>query len=93
MTGLWLIIATVRAFTGFAVPPEAATQPLGTPRAIGEALFSDYVLPFEIASLILLAAMVGAIVLARETAREEERPTEALTEPPQPDTQEDQQPV
>jgi NADH-quinone oxidoreductase subunit J len=93
LTGLWLIIATVRAFTGFAAPPEAATQPLGTPRAIGEALFSDYVLPFEIASLILLAAMVGAIVLARETAREEERPTEALSGPPQPDAQEDQQPV
>ena len=30
-------------------------------------------LPFEIASLILLAAMVGAIFLARETALEEER--------------------
>jgi hypothetical protein len=30
-------------------------------------------LPFEIASLILLAAMVGAIFLARETAMEEER--------------------
>ena len=33
---------------------------------IGEQLFSTYVLPFEIASLLLLAAMVGAIVLARE---------------------------
>jgi hypothetical protein len=35
-------------------------------------LFTDYVLPFEIASLVLLAAMIGAIYLARETAREEE---------------------
>ena len=32
-----------------------------------------YVLPFKLPSLILLAAMVGAIVLARQTAREEER--------------------
>ncbi len=93
LTGLWLIIAAVRAFSGVVPPPEAATQPLGTPRAIGRALFSDYVLPFEIASLILLAAMVGAIVLARQTAREEERPDGALTGPPQPSTQEDQQPV
>lgn len=92
LTGLWLIIATVRAFSGVEAPPEAATQPLGTPHAIGRALFSEYVLPFEIASLILLAAMVGAIVLARQTAREEERPDAALAEPP-PDAQEDQQPV
>ena len=92
LTGLWLIIATVRTFNGVEAPSEAATQSLGTPRAIGQALFSDYVLPFEIASLILLAAMVGAIVLARQTAREEERPDEALTELP-PDSQEDQQPV
>jgi NADH:ubiquinone oxidoreductase subunit 6 (subunit J) len=34
--------------------------------AIGEALLDKYVLPFEIASVILLAAMVGAIVLVRE---------------------------
>ena len=92
LTGLWVIIATVRAFSGVELPTEAATQALGTPRAIGQALFSEYVLPFEIASLILLAAMVGAIVLARQTAREEERPEEALAETPS-DPQEDQQPV
>jgi hypothetical protein len=36
-------------------------------------VFSDYILPFEIASLVLLAAMIGAIYLARSTALEEER--------------------
>ena len=34
-------------------------------------LFNRYVFPFELVSLVLLAAMIGAIVLAR---REEERP-------------------
>jgi hypothetical protein len=57
------------------------SQPLGTPEAIGRALFTDYVLPFEIASIILLAAMVGAIYLARELAKEEEL-TSALPEAP-----------
>jgi hypothetical protein len=38
-------------------------------------------LPFEIASIILLAAMVGAIYLARELAKEEEL-TSALPETP-----------
>jgi NADH-quinone oxidoreductase subunit J len=73
LTGLWMIIATSRAFGKLELTAAAANQPLGTPRAIGRALFTDYVLPFEIASIILLAAMIGAIYLARETAREEEQ--------------------
>lgn len=78
LIGLSLCIAMSTAFSALTLPPEAATQPLGTPRAIGQTLFADYVLPFEIASLILLAAMVGAIYLAREAALEEERePQEA----------------
>ena len=32
---------------------------------LGEHLFSDYLLPFEVASVLLLMAMIGAIVLAR----------------------------
>ena len=42
-------------------PAEVATD---TPRAIGTLLFSDFVIPFEVASLVLLVGMVGAIVLA-----------------------------
>jgi NADH-quinone oxidoreductase subunit J len=33
--------------------------------AIGDSLFKNYVLPFEAVSVLLLAALVGAIVLAR----------------------------
>jgi NADH-quinone oxidoreductase subunit J len=92
LTGLWVIIATSSAFGKLELPPGALEQPLGTPRAIGLVLFSEFILPFEIASLILLAAMIGAIVLARETAVEEERtpvapPTPVLTSPPPADRQ------
>jgi NADH-quinone oxidoreductase subunit J len=38
-------------------------QDFGTPLAIGKELFSSYLLPFEITSVLLLIAMVGAIVL------------------------------
>ncbi|HJY82616.1 MAG TPA: NADH-quinone oxidoreductase subunit J, partial [Candidatus Binatia bacterium] len=81
LTGLWLIIATTRAFGKLELPAGAADQPLGTPRAIGQLLFADYMVPFENASLILLAAMVGAIFLARETALEEERAVTDTTTP------------
>ena len=33
---------------------------------VGAALFTDYLLPFEIASVLLLVAMVGAVVLAKK---------------------------
>ena len=46
---------------------EATTGPLPeTAEVIGEALLNRYLLPFEIASVLLLVAMVGAIVLVRE---------------------------
>ncbi|MBI3189891.1 MAG: NADH-quinone oxidoreductase subunit J [Ignavibacteriales bacterium] len=38
---------------------------IGTVEAIGKVLFSEFLLPFEITSLILLAAIVGVIVLAK----------------------------
>jgi NADH-quinone oxidoreductase subunit J len=46
---------------------EASRGPFDTTAtAIGEALLSPFVLPFEVASVLLVAAMVGAIVLVRE---------------------------
>jgi NADH-quinone oxidoreductase subunit J len=42
---------------------------------IGSALFSGYVLPFEVVSVLLLAALIGAVVIARKDDPEEaERP-------------------
>ncbi len=38
----------------------------GSPQAVGERLFSRYLLPFELIGFLLLVAMVGAIVLTRD---------------------------
>lgn len=47
--------------------PLATAQPdQPTTEAIGRLLLGSYVLPFEMASVLLLAAMVGAILIARE---------------------------
>jgi NADH-quinone oxidoreductase subunit J len=43
--------------------PNAAM--LGTAESIGQALFTTYLFPFEAISLLLLAALVGAIILAK----------------------------
>ena len=39
---------------------------VGNTEAIGRVLYTTYLLPFEVASLILLAAMIGAIILAKK---------------------------
>lgn len=38
----------------------------GTPKAVGTALFTKYVLPFELIALLLLVALIGALVLGRQ---------------------------
>jgi NAD(P)H-quinone oxidoreductase subunit 6 len=48
----------------------AQTAAIGI-QAIATALFTDYALPFEIVSLLLLAAIIGAIFLARRPEEDE----------------------
>ncbi len=49
-----------------AAKPTATGGPsLGSLSSVGSALFTQFALPFEIVSLILLAAIVGAVVIAR----------------------------
>jgi NADH-quinone oxidoreductase subunit J len=50
--------------------PSASTNPsdVGLTASIGQGLFTQYLLPFEITSLLLLMAIVGAITLARRTS-------------------------
>ena len=46
-------------------PPVAAGGSPGNLAAVGTVLFTEFALPFEIASLILLAAIIGAVVVAK----------------------------
>lgn len=56
----WMVIRTVRL---------AETAPVhGTAQALGHLLFERYVLPFELTSLLLLAAVVSVVVLAKKDA-------------------------
>jgi NADH-quinone oxidoreductase subunit J len=51
------------------VPAGAIPQPVqsfGSPQAVGSALFDRFLLPFEITSVLLLIAMVGAIILTQK---------------------------
>ncbi len=52
----------------FAAPIAAEDLSQGNTERLGNALFTGYLLPFEIASVLLLAALIGSVVLARKRA-------------------------
>ncbi len=58
---IYLIAARGTAVAAVAAPVVT----FGTPQQVGQALFGKYLLPFEITSILLLIAMVGAIVLTQ----------------------------
>jgi len=47
----------------------AAGPQFGSPASVGRVLFSEYLVPFEVISILLLVAMVGAIVITRVQRR------------------------
>jgi NADH-quinone oxidoreductase subunit J len=60
---LFLVAGGVfRTFTGVTSAVQAPAT--GNTQAVAELLFTKYLLPFEVTSILLLAAIVGAIVLA-----------------------------
>lgn len=61
---LFLVLFFIAIGTNWRVSPIQVTGDL-IPQ-IGTELVGTYVLPFEVASLLLLAALIGAIVIARE---------------------------
>jgi NADH-quinone oxidoreductase subunit J len=54
---------------GDVAQPDASVNTVTNLRALGETLFTQYLLPFEVTSVLLLVAMIGAIVLVRKEKR------------------------
>jgi NADH-quinone oxidoreductase subunit J len=59
-------VPLIDSLVRLAVTLPASTAPAATTRALARALMGEYAAPFEIASVVLLAALVGAIYLAKE---------------------------
>jgi NADH-quinone oxidoreductase subunit J len=69
LAGEAIYLLFIRRGARGAVPP--AIETFGSPQAVGQALFNQYLLPFEITSVLLLVAMVGAIVLTKREKGEQ----------------------
>ena len=67
-----LLIGATLLRRGWSLGPANETQAdaeLGNVVAIGKQLYSKYLFPFEITSILLLVAMVGVIIIARGRAK------------------------
>ena len=61
-----LLILLIGALKGTdAVVGEVTPSEMGYVENLGQVLFTDYLLPFEITSILLLAAMIGAVMLGK----------------------------
>ena len=63
----FLLVYVFAGWGGNALPPPLPdARNFGGPQAVGLALFKNYLLPFELTSLLLLVGMIGAVVLTRD---------------------------
>ncbi|WP_019506800.1 NADH-quinone oxidoreductase subunit J [Pleurocapsa sp. PCC 7319] len=87
--GLFALLGTMVLVTPWSLDTTSPAVIENTVVALGEHFFSDYLLPFELASVLLLMAMVGAIILARrdfipDSVTKKEAVTANLTLPERP---------
>ncbi len=67
LLGLLFLWQAARVTIAFTLPPaRAVSEVSGTTAAVGRELFTTYALPFELASVLLLVGIIGAIVLAKK---------------------------
>ncbi len=62
--GLFILLTATALSTPWRTR-DASSDPMAEFTALSELLFSDFLIPFEIASLVLLVALIGAVVLTR----------------------------
>ena len=59
------VMFSIYTWIGIEAPNPIALGELGTVEAVGNVLYTDYLLPFEVIAILLTAAVVGALVLAQ----------------------------
>jgi NADH-quinone oxidoreductase subunit J len=47
-------------------PATMITEDFGTAKGVGKVLFKDFLLPFEVSSILFISAMVGAVILGKK---------------------------
>lgn len=71
IAGMCLLVTFLGAFRVLETNNEMVTahENVGLVKNLGKVLFRDFLLPFELSSILLLTAMVGAVLLAKKESR------------------------
>jgi NADH-quinone oxidoreductase subunit J len=64
LTGYFASVAYNQAFSSSFTPP-ALSEAFGSVESVGKLLFSDYLLPFELTSVLIVAAILGVVAIAK----------------------------
>lgn len=60
-----ILLVTLTAVRTTATREAALNSEIGSPASVGTALFTNYLLPFEVASVLLLVAIIGAVAMLK----------------------------
>lgn len=68
VSGCTLMIVLIGIFMGFdvAVKQDPSLTQIGLVKNLGKVLYEEYLLPFELSSILFLTAMVGAVLLGKK---------------------------
>jgi NADH-quinone oxidoreductase subunit J len=61
-----VLIGTLKSFDVGTLSEHPELTQIGLVKNLGKTLYSDYLLPFELSSILFLAAMVGAVMLGKK---------------------------
>jgi NADH-quinone oxidoreductase subunit J len=72
IAGCLLLVSLIGAYKGYVVSEQVSQLPegFGSAKGLGKLLYSDYVLPFEVASVLFITAMVGAVILGKKHVKD-----------------------
>jgi len=68
----FLVLLALIGSTAWITAPPTGSEPNGTVEAIADLIFTDWLLPFEVTTLLLIVASVGAVALAQYDPRRRE---------------------
>ena len=70
LAAAFLLFCLVRILLAPGGPQTSPYPPSGSVESVGRALFTTYLLPFELTSFLILAAIIGAVTLAKRSPDE-----------------------
>jgi NADH-quinone oxidoreductase subunit J len=65
------MLVLAASFKDFSISNSLAlTDGFGTAKEVGKILFNKFLLPFEVASILFISAMVGAVILGKKSVND-----------------------